>query len=188
MNIELSILPQIKFPKGQPIHLPRHRNILTQMPTFTGYKFSCKLLVLRSCVKLCYQSGLLRRKSIRLFISSRPVRSWEYSSCFAAAVFTSWVYRCLACCWRRSLNGCIVMSAVAADSPVAANAAAASKTKKVTVYQKIITLVLWSRSLTLDHNQHQKDHKNDLRLILYSVSEDQAKVLWGFVTARKFAW
>ena len=74
MNIELSILPQIKFPKGQPIHLPRHHNILTQMPTFTGYKFSCKLLVLRSCVKLCYQSGLLRRKSITLFISSRADR------------------------------------------------------------------------------------------------------------------
>ena len=30
------------------------------------------------------------------------------------------------------------MSAVAADSPVAANAAAATKTKKVAVYQKIV--------------------------------------------------
>ena len=39
---------------------------------------------------------------------------------------------------KKSLNGVIVMSAVAADSPVAANAAAAAtKTKKVAVYQKI---------------------------------------------------
>ena len=39
---------------------------------------------------------------------------------------------------KKSLNGVIVMSAVAADSPVAANAAAATKTKKVAVYQKIV--------------------------------------------------